>query len=94
MLSKFIIICSVLALWETKTGNLFKRKLPLHHVIVSSVTHRNPLFSENLSNRSTNTFSYASQMFELLIKPLYILSKEKIIHLTPVRLFPTLQIHD
>ena len=50
MLSKFIIICSVLALWKTKLGNLFKRELPLHHEIVSPVTHRNSLFLENLSN--------------------------------------------
>ena len=44
--------------------------------------------------QSANTFPYASQMFKLLNKPLSIFSKEKIIHLTPVRLFLTGQIHD
>ena len=44
--------------------------------------------------QSANTFPYASQMFKLLNKPLSILSKEKIIHLTPVRLFLTGQIHN
>ena len=31
MLSKFIIICSVLALWKTKPGNLFVRTPILSH---------------------------------------------------------------
>ena len=47
MLSKFIFICSVLALWKTKPWNLFKRKLPLQHESVSPVTHRNPLFQKS-----------------------------------------------
>ena len=94
MLSKFIFICSVLTLWKTKPGNLFKRALPLQHEIVSPVTHRNPLFFGKFIQQSANTFPYASQMFKLLNKPLSILSKEKIIHLTPVRLFLTGQIHD
>ena len=93
MLSKFIIICSVLALWQTKPGNLFKRKLPLQHEIVSPVTHEIHIFGKFIQ-QSANTFPYASQMFKLLNKPLSILSKEKIIHLTPVRLFLTGQIHD
>ena len=50
MLSKFIIICSVLALWKTKPENLFQTEQPVQHEIVSLVTHRNPLFLENLSN--------------------------------------------
>ena len=87
MLSKFIIICSVLALWKTKIGNLFKRKLPLQHEIVSPVP-KSIIFGKFIQ-QSTNTFPYASQMFKLLNKPLSILSKEKIIHLTPVRLFLT-----
>ena len=94
MLSKFIFICSVLALWETKTGNLLKRKLPLQHQIVSLVNTPKSLIFRKFIKQSANTFPYASQMFKLLNNPLSILSKEKIIHLTPVRLFLTGQIHD
>ena len=94
MLSKFIIICSVLALWKTKPGNLFKTEQPLQHGVVSPVTHPKFIIFGKFIQQSANTFPYASQMFKLLNKPLSILSKEKIIHLTPVRLFLTGQIHD
>ena len=76
MLSKFIIICSVLALWKTKPGNLFKRELPLQHETVSPVTYQNPLFRRMYPIVCKYLF-YASQMFKLINKPLSILSKEK-----------------
>ena len=89
MLSKFIIICSVLALWKTKPGNLFKTEQPLQH----GNAPKSVIFGKFIQ-QSANTCPCASQMFKLLNKPLSILSKEKIMHLTPVRLFLTGQIHD
>ena len=93
MLSKFIFICSVLALWKTKTGNLFKRETSAARDRFSGNTLKSVIFRKFIQH-SANTFPYASQMFKLLNKPLSILSKEKIIHLTLVRLFLIGQIHD
>ena len=84
MLSKFIIICSVLALWETTSASRDR--------FVGN-TPKSIIFGKFIQ-QSANTFPYTSLMFKLLNKPLSILSKEKIIHLTRVRLFLTGQIPD
>ena len=91
MLSKFIIICSVLALWTREPVQ--DRTTSAARDRFSGNTPKSVIFGKFIQH-SANTFPYATQMFKLLNKPLSILSKEKIIHLTPVRLFLTGQIHD
>ena len=94
MLSKFIFICSVLALWKTKPGNLFKKgTTSAARDRFSGNTPKSVIFRKFIQY-SVNTLSYASQMFKLLNKPLSISVQRKKIHLTPVRLFLIGQRHD
>ena len=72
MLSKFIIICSVLALCKTKPGNPFQEgTTSAARDRFSGNTLKSVIFGKFIQ-QSANTFPYASQMFKLLNKLLSI----------------------